>query len=62
MAAAVGVGNSRAADSSSGKLRLNPIDTLVGTGRRSATITATAHAYMCQSVNSCGSVQTDQIR
>src|SRR2546425_11717033 len=62
MAAAVGVGNSSAADSSNGKLRLNPIETFVGTGRSSATITAAAHANTYQSVNICGSVQTDQIR
>jgi hypothetical protein len=43
IAAAAGVGNSIAADSSSGKLRLNRIDTLVGTGRNSAMATARAH-------------------
>jgi hypothetical protein len=40
--AAAGVGNSIAAESSSGKLRLNRIETFVGTGRSSATATAAA--------------------
>ena len=43
IAAATGVGKISAAESSSGKLRLNAMDTFVGTGSISATATARAH-------------------
>ena len=51
-----------AADSSSGKLRLKPIATLVGTGKSSATVTAIAHTYSRQSANICGSAKTEYAR
>src|SRR5262245_62562765 len=51
IAAAAGVGNSIAAESSSGKLKLNAIETFVGTGRNSATVTAAVQTYNCHSVN-----------
>src|SRR5262249_24352782 len=51
IAAAAGVGNNIAAESSSGKLKLNCIDTFVGTGSSSATATAAAQTYICHSVN-----------
>ena len=65
IAAATGVGKISAADSSSGKLRLNGIDTFVGTGMSSVTATAPAHtsgahpyATNCSgSVNACHSSQ-----
>src|SRR5262245_45891061 len=62
LGAGAGVGNSIAAESSSGKLRLNAIETFVGTGRNSATVTAAVQTYSCHSVKGCGSENTCQTR